>query len=445
MNNPKVEVYCTSIDNAFLAYMSKNCTEEDLCRRLSIYTKNISEALGFKKKFNVTIIDGKNEFLGMSVYPTLPQLDKIYAKLDKTPLEKFCKSWLIDIEEYNIEIDKNCFNKQVIAFNNRELTAMLLHELAHIAFHTTKAEMFYDSYKIHRAELKAGQKSATRIAQQAIYAIPTLIACGIHAYHTGFDGKKEEYIADKILGIDSYAQDLHNAIDKIVRAYGTSILPSEDYEKKKIDNTVKWCNLNITEMATRRRLIKDDIIYQSANTKSKSLRKAYVNLMAKLGIGFTDRYTNVEIATETVFDRIDSGEYQVTGLLNQVKVVDTDNVAIGALEHAIENALKHDIAMESICKPKLPSDYDIDMIAVEIDRMQNHHDRLYVLDLIYAKIDQINNFMESSKNAGTFNTYKNKCASQLKRLDQLRLELLNKRVSTAGYKVIVNYPVGYEG
>ena len=101
--------------------------------------------------------------------------------------------------------------------------------------------------------------------------------------------------------------------------------------------------------------------------------------------------------------------------------------------------------MESICKPKLPSDYDIDMIAVEIDRMQNHHDRLYVLDLIYAKIDQINNFMESSKNAGTFNTYKNKCASQLKRLDQLRLELLNKRVSTAGYKVIVNYPVGYEG
>ena len=91
MNNPKVEVYCTSIDNAFLAYMSKNCTEEDLCRRLSTYTKNISEALGFKKKFNVTIIDGKNEFLGMSVYPTLPQRDKIYAKLDNFKFKSVIK------------------------------------------------------------------------------------------------------------------------------------------------------------------------------------------------------------------------------------------------------------------------------------------------------------------------------------------------------------------
>lgn len=444
MNNPKVEVYCTGIDNAFLAYMSKSCTEEELCKRLATYAKNISEALGFKKKFNVTLIDGKNEFLGMSVYPTLPELDKVYEKIDATSLEKFCKSWLIDIAEYNIEIDKNCFNKQVIGFNNRELTAMLLHELAHIAFHSGKAEMIYDSYKIHRSELRSGEKKATRIAQQVMYAIPTIIACSIHAYHTGFDGRREEYIADKVMGIDSYSQDLLNAIDKIVRAYGTSILPSEAYEKQKIDNTIKWCNLNITEMSTRRRLIKNDIIYASANTKSKSLRKAYVNLMAKLGIGFNDKYTNMEIATETVFDRIDSGEYPITGLLEHVKIVDTESYN-GALEHAVECALKYSVAMESIIKPKLPSDYDIDMIAVEIDRMQNHHDRLYVLDLIYAKIDQINNFMEYTKNAGTFNTYKNKCASQLKRLDQLRLELLNKRVSTAGYKVIVNYPQGYEG
>ena len=82
----------------------------------------------------------------------------------------------------------------------------------------------------------------------------------------------------------------------IIKAYGTTLFSSEHDERQKVDNMFKWCNVNIKEMTTRRRLIKDDIIHQSATTHSHSLRKAYINVMRRLGIGFANKYTNAEIA-----------------------------------------------------------------------------------------------------------------------------------------------------
>lgn len=448
MNDPRMDAYCKGIDNAFLDFESKKCDSDELCKRLSIYCKDISAALGYKKKFNVIMIDGKNEFYGMSVYPSLSELDKVFKKIDVTSLDKFCNSWIVDIQEYTIEIDKNLFDKSIIAFNNRELTAMLLHELAHVAFHSTKAEVIYDSYKMHRIELKSGEKNATRVAQQIFYTIPTIVACGSHVYKVGITGHGEEFLADKILGMDEYKGDLYNATGKIVRTYGTSAITSESDQKQKADNLMKWCNLNILEISTRRRVLKNDIIFASAGTKSKMLRKAYVNLMTKLGIGFSDKYTNIEIATESVFDKIDTGELKTEGLLaGRLKVIDKST---GMLEHAIESA-KNTVAMESFDNSRnkqnaLPSDYDIDMIAIEIDKCQNHNDRIHALDLIYAKLEQIQEFVEYAKYYNTYNRYKTKTDQQIKKLNQLREKVLHMKGSGTNYSMMyVEYPKGYEG
>lgn len=446
MNNPKIEAYCTSMDNVFMDYISHRCNDEALCKRLGIYLSKMSEELKFPKAFNVELIDGKNDFCGMKVYPDLTCIGDVFNKIDSSSSLNFCNSWVKDINTYVVEIDKNVFDSKIIAFNPSELTAMLLHELGHVAFSSDTAEIIYNSYRINKNELKYGDKTVVRIAQQVFYAIPTLIACGMHIARTGPDGRREEYIADKIFGIDSYKVHLYNAIDKIIRAYGSTLFSSEHDEATKVGNLFKWCNVNIKEMTTRRRFIKNEIIYQSANTHSHSVRKAYVNVMQRLGIGFADRYTSAEIATEQVFADIDSGKLPVSGLLKTIKIVDKPNSAVGVLEQALAHAFSP--AMESKNKekkPEMPSDYDIDNIMIEIDRIQNHYDRMYVLDLIYAKIDQINNYIEYSKSVGSYNIHKAKLKSQLAMLEKCRLAVLNKRIVTTKYKVLVEYPAGYEG
>lgn len=445
MNNPKVEAYCLSMDNAFFDYMSKKISDSELCKRLSIYLGKISEELNFKKTFIVELIDGKNDFCGMKVYPDQSCINRLYDKIDTKNGTKFCREWLVDIDRYVVEIDKNVFNSYIISFNNKELTAMLLHELGHVAFSTDIAEVVFNSYRMNRIDLKYGEKQPVRIAQQVFYTIPTIVACGMHVARTGIDGHREEYIADKIFGIESYKIHLYNAIDKIIKAYGTTLFSSEHDERQKVDNMFKWCNVNIKEMTTRRRLIKDDIIHQSAMTHSHSLRKAYINVMRRLGIGFANKYTNAEIATEQVFESIDKGELPINGLLQHVNVVDTKDTSVGVLESALKHAFEP--ATESIKnkKPEMPSDYDIDNIMIEIDRIQNHYDRMYVLDLIYAKIDQINNFAEYTKNYGSYGMYKTKLKRQLDTLEKCRLAVLNKRITTSKYKLFVEYPDGYEG
>ena len=136
------------MDNAFLDYMTKNCNSNELITRISSSLSKISAELKMTKEFKVILINGKSDFCGIKVYPDIAKLKSLYANLDKTSLVEFCKDWLVVVDNYIVEIDENCFDKHRLNFTNKELTAMLLHELGHVAFSSTIPEVIYNSYMI---------------------------------------------------------------------------------------------------------------------------------------------------------------------------------------------------------------------------------------------------------------------------------------------------------
>ena len=365
----------------------------------------------------------------MYVYPDISDMSNVFASLDTSDGKTFSKKWLADITRYTREIDKNLFNRTIISFNQQELTALLLHELAHVVFSSKKSERFYDAYRINKAQLKLQEKKATRIAQSVIYAIPGMIACGMHSWNVGGkSGRYEEYICDQMFGVDKYRENLEAAINKIVRAYGTTIIKNETEVTGKLDASVKWCNINITELSHRRVLLKNEIVNAAANTRSKSLKRGYLNIMARFGVGMRDKYTGNLIATESVFDEIESLDNPAYGLCQKYEIVDLFANEGLAFSSAIENTMALSPALESKKAPKLPSNYDIDAIAIEIDRIENHHDRSYVLDLIYNKIEQINEFKEYSEFTKTIDCYSATIKNQLDALNATRLSELNQKI-----------------
>ena len=94
----------------------------------------------------------------------------------------------------------------------------------------------------------------------------------------------------------------------------------------------------------------------------------------------------------------------------------------------------------------LPSEKEIDLIFVDVDRMSDQYERKQVLNNIYDLIDRINAFEEFySDDQSVMRKWGPVVNNMLDRLNEARIEVLNKRSFKDNYKVFINYPEGYEG
>lgn len=443
-----IETCAKSIEKIFFAYMSGSMNETEFCSRLgsTLTVASAYTSTRTKKTFEVVLIDGKSEFCGMSCYPNLEELNSLIVNMNSG--NEFKKKWVYELTKYTVEIDKNMFDHSIINFNPPEMTAMILHEMAHTAFNDQLAERIWIAYKQNMSILKMQEKKTVKAAQQVFYSIPIFMACGAHTWHTGKNGFYEEYECDKIFGLEEYRPHMESALSKIIRAYGTTIFSTEHQADSIVDKNFKWCNLNITDITHRRDLIRRDLLAMSSKSRSKSFKRACLDIMVKFGIGMKDKYSGELVATESVLDMIDNGEESLNGILQKYQFATLPS-ASGALESMLINmASRPSPAIESAKRgraPKLPSQYDIDTISVELDRIQNHHDRIYVLDLIHDRLDQIQEFEEFVEYTGEIKRYASKINTLRDSLNQLRVAVLRKNNFDKHYGIFVKYPAGYEG
>lgn len=443
-----METCAKSIEQIFFSYMSGNMSESEFCSRLgsTLTVASAYSKVKTKKTFEVVLIDGKNEFYGMSCYPNLDELNNLIINMNSG--NDFKKKWVYDLTKYTVEIDKNMFDRTIINFNPPEMTAMVLHEMAHTAFNDQLAERIWIAYKQNMAILRMQEKKTVKAAQGIFYSIPVFMACGAHAWHMGKNGIYEEYECDKIFGLDEYRQHMESALGKIIKAYGTTIFPTDAQTDKLVDKNFKWCNVNITDITHRREAIRRDLFAMSNKSRSRSFKRACLDIMVKFGIGMKDNYTGELVATEAVLDMIESGEEEYNGILQKYSFTTLPS-ASGALESSLINMMsKESPAIESAKRgraPKLPSQYDIDSLSIEVDRIENHHDRIYVLDLVHDRLDQIQEFEEYVEYTGEIRRYAPKIKQLRDSLDRLRLAVLRKNTFEKRYGVFVKYPEGYEG
>ena len=106
-----------------------------------------------------------------------------------------------------------------------------------------------------------------------------------------------------------------------------------------------------------------------------------------------------------------------------------------------------EIALESVMnrrkkiKTELPSQYEIDAISIEVDKITNHHDRIFVLDLIYEVLERVNNFEEAiSPDPSLVRKWTGKINSMKDSLDKLRQATLEKKSFPSSYKFFVKLP-----
>ena len=435
------------IENTFSDYMIGKINEKAFLSKLETALDNLP--FNSEKSFSVNISKNKSmgkDFFGFNVFPEIDKLEDICNKIanEDVKFKDIVKRWR-SIKEWEIVIDSLVFDRSFIAFNPKELTAMLLHEIGHVTQSDEPIEQFYRAYLESKSRLKNADKVSKKVLY-ILYTIPLAVACTSRRWVNDKNEIKLEISADKSLIETGYAEHLINAFDKIIKASG-SINRSEDMNYKEIESNVEWANMNIVDVIKRRDKLKDSLYYKAIQTNSGYIQALCTRILNFLGVRMRERYTGA-VAESCMLNELINGEITL-----ETHVPFYDIKKFGQIEARIvreQNALE--VANEAFfnkrknSKVNIPDEYDLDRIFVAIDDIQNNYDKVYVLDLIYEQIEKLNDFEEAiSMDETKSKKWAPKIEETRQRLATLRKTVLSKNIAKKEYKVFVKYPEGYEG
>ena len=435
------------IENTFSDYMIGKINEKAFLSKLETALDNLP--FNSEKSFSVNISKNKSmgkDFFGFNVFPEIDKLEDICNKIanEDVKFKDIVKRWR-SIKEWEIVIDSLVFDRSFIAFNPKELTAMLLHEIGHVTQSDEPIEQFYRAYLESKSRLKNADKVSKKVLY-ILYTIPLAVACTSRRWVNDKNEIKLEISADKSLIETGYAEHLINAFDKIIKASG-SINRSEDMNYREIESNVEWANMNIVDVIKRRDKLKDSLYYKAIQTNSGYIQALCARILNFLGVRMRERYTGA-VAESCMLNELINGEITL-----ETHVPFYDIKKFGQIEARIvreQNALE--VANEAFfnkrknSKVNIPDEYDLDRIFVAIDDIQNNYDKVYVLDLIYEQIEKLNDFEEAiSMDETKSKKWAPKIEEMRQRLVTLRKTVLSKNIAKKEYKVFVKYPEGYEG
>ena len=455
----KNQAFLEDIELAFSDFTCGRCNIGALEKRIA---KNLSECTFNSRKntYIVSIIrNGKasEPFFGARIYPTIDYMEKIVSETvtEAHPFKDINAAW-DKIDQWVIELDSAMLDRDALSLTPKELVACLLHEIGHTVYSDKVIERFYRCYRSMRVHLNCADKDAIKLGY-ALFMVPLSVSCGIRSWTRGRNGIKEEFFADQITRTEGYGDFYVSMLSKIIEAYGSAILDeTETACDNRVTERMRWAAINITDATRRRNKLSTDIYMDSAKTPSAYLKSLGAKVLSSVGIGMKEKYTGDAVESTTVLEMMLSDKpidfnnpktgYSVTYDTDRYRTFDA------AVESRLANPKYHPgtAAFESILKRKvrkgLPSWMDIDHIQIEVDRITNHHDRMFVLEMIYSKIDDINESMDYfSGDKRMFERHKPEADAMLERLEELREAVLRKSSFATKYEVFVKSPAGYEG
>jgi hypothetical protein len=376
----------------------------------------------FDLNFSIEIIENKtNDFFGMSIYPTRNIVDTMIDHIvnKKSKAEVLEEIWAQN-KDWHLEIDSILLNDTTLNTNPAEMVAILLHEIGHIVFSNTVPVRVNKVLRYELLHLSFNLKKlvAWRKAQKLLDLV-IVEACSSKNFH--FMSKlQKEVDADKFVVKQGYGDNLEQFVGKLLAAQGNRIVNRTEKElENDIRSIVNWTVINISELQYRKSKLRTTLQTEILQNPSKYVRGLVYDIKSTF-FGGTDEDSYREILKE---------QYLIEEYNNVVK----------------EGFF--DMFDKKTGKLKRLSQSDIDIIEVEMERIENQDDKLYVLDLIYNKLDTINaglDLIQLKKN-DKVPMSKDTLTRWKTELDKMRKEVLNLQIPTRDYGIVINYPKGYEG
>lgn len=418
MNIERYKSDLMSIENSFEEIRLKHDIDGNL--------RNIKKCLVriFAQDFNLSIVENKGNFFGMSVYPTEATCEKLIDSLvnAKSTMDEIEAVWKAN-NDWDIEIDSLLFNRFGIQANSKELTAILLHEIGHTVCERTIPNRLFKVIRYQIAKTDRKTKELCKDNKFRIVFLPTILStCAYKMF--SYDGIEEEMNADKLVVDFGYGASLRDFLEKLIKFNGNRLMDrNEDDAEKDLKIMTKWSIENIGELRYRMDKLNSELSSQIKKSESNYVRRLLTNMKNKL------------------FPNVDKSKYEAA-VTEACLIKDINNA-----NRRAEEAIVLEFFNKKTKKLNKIQMSDIDYLVIKLDDIENQDDKIYLLDLIYYQMEMIDTALNLIKN-GERNRVQNSEQELLdmqKQLREMRLKVIKTKIPEKNFGLFIKYPKGYEG
>ena len=411
-----------NIDNAFM--MLKEDSQSD--SPLIIIEENLKFCFGCDFDVNVvghfsnssTFNDTK--LFVMSVFPEVSTMDKIIsACMSDKDLDAIKKLWK-ENKKWTIEIDERIFHE--FDFTPREYTAILLHEVGHIASSSSIPNRIG---LILRYEIIKSSGTSKALIRDKVFgrlmSLPILDACIS-------DGKRdrtsiaEEIKADAFAKHLGYSKELQSVLTKLIKS---ELYPNTTSLDDKIKATAKFSLSTLEDFQAR----KDKLVKKSLLSLKESCDSPYINSI-------------IDEFIESVFEDY---EGSTTFSVAESKV----NYMMERAENDVEEYFKEAFIFGKK-ELKRIDPAELDYILVRTNQIKNENDKMMLLSYLHSKMDIVTYYMDilsSPKYSKKYRVpYTMEQLQQIKKeLETMRINIINFKIPERNKNILVQWPSDYEG
>jgi hypothetical protein len=373
----------------------------------------------FDIDFTISIVDNDtNQFFGMSIYPSKNQIQML---IDNILNKKASSDVIVELWQKNkswvLEMDSILIWDSRLNTNPAEMVAVLLHEIGHIVYSNTVPQRINKilRYKMMTASITVRKLIEWPKAQRLVQLV-FIEACSSKNYR--YVNLNTERVADTFVTKMGYGENLDEFINKLIASQGNSLVNRTDSQlDRDVTAAVNWTFTNIGDLEFRKTGIRVALQAELLKSPSRFVKEVVYDI-------------------KKVFFNEDSDQY-ATAVTEQYLVSEFNTIVKeGLLSIFDKNG-----------KVKKINQSDVDILVVEASKIENEDDKIYVLDLVYDKLNTINAALDMIQNGNKDKVIvsKDTLMAFKSQLEKIRLMALETPIRPKQYGVFMKYPKGYEG
>ena len=411
-----------AIDGAFLVL------KEDRHNKAALeIIKNSLESCFSDCVFTINIIEPDhtktdNSLFIMSVYPELSVVDKVIeALMSNKGTDEIKKLWNTN-KKWTIEIDSRILDDSIINCSNKELTAILLHEVGHIIYSTSIPNRIslILRYEIMKSKMSNRMMLRDRVFRKLL-SLPILDACIS-------DGKKDKTSIKEEVKADTFAKKM--GYDKELLSVLTKLMNNSKFTNSISDNE------KMSEVGKYALKTLDDFQARKDNLSKKSLLSLKESCMSP----YLESIINDIVIT--LFEDPD----------DSISFYDGKKVSYmqERADKDIEDGYYTEFFIVGKKELKRIDPNELDYIEIKVQSIKNENDKMMVVSYINSKLDIIDYYITIMSNPKLakkyYIPYTMDELNKLKtRLEILKKTAINFKIPERNKNVLISWPTGYEG
>ena len=404
-----------SIDNAFLVLQEDKASETGK----KIIKDSLNEIFDVEFDIEIIPVNDNSPLFVMSVFPEKSVVSKIISSVTTNSgnIETIKKLWSQN-KKWTLEIDERILNKNFINCSNRELTALVLHEIGHVVCTNSIPSRISTiiQYEIAKSKLENKILAADKLFSK-ILALPILNAC-VSDSRKSDKPLSVEIKADNFAKKMGYQQELLSVLKKITT---NQKYPKGGTINKNMEEMTKFSINTLDQLKAR----EDNLLKKNLVSLKKECVSPYIE-------SYIDDFYN------TIFE---SGSKAISTI---------DRVTF--MENRADSIVENYYTEFFFGKKKLSKidPAELDYIDIKTNEIKNENDKMMLISYIHSKLDIIDFYLEILKDPKLAKKYN--VPNSADQLERMRTRLLTSRENILKYKIpernkgiIIAWPENYEG